>query len=59
MSEARSSRDVEIDARQNELARLERLRVDAQRTLGENLEQADRLIRLAHELAAGTRPAKQ
>jgi hypothetical protein len=37
----------------DEAARAETLRRDGARPLGENLEQADRLIRLAFELAGG------
>lgn len=37
-------------------ARAETLRRDGARTLGENLEQADALIRLAFELAGGLAP---
>lgn len=42
-----------LDAASNESARLEMLRQDARRSLGENLEQADALIRAAFELADG------
>jgi hypothetical protein len=41
------------DAARNEAARAEMLRIDANRSLGENLEQADTLIRVAFELAEG------
>jgi hypothetical protein len=37
----------------NAAARAEMLRLDGARTLGENLEQADALIRAAFELANG------
>jgi hypothetical protein len=39
-------------------ARAETLRRDGARTLGENLEQADRLIRVAFELARGLAPRR-
>ena len=39
-------------------ARAETLRRDGSRTLGENLEQADRLIRVAFELAGGLAPRR-
>jgi len=42
-----------LDAASNEAARVEMLRKDASRSLGENLEQADALIRAAFELAEG------
>jgi hypothetical protein len=42
-----------VDAASNEAARVEMLRKDASRSLGENLEQADALIRAAFELAEG------
>jgi hypothetical protein len=41
------------DAAVNQAARSEMLRLDAARSLGENLEQADALIRAAFELANG------
>ena len=41
------------DARANDAARAETLRADGARTLGENLEQANALIRAAFELAGG------
>lgn len=47
------------DAAANEAARNEMRRHDGERSLGENLEQADALIRAAFELAASmprTRP---
>jgi hypothetical protein len=47
--ESREARDAAI----NTAARKERLRRDGARSLGENLEQADALIRAAFELAAG------
>ncbi len=40
----------ERDARVNEAARREILRRDGQRSLGENLERADALIKAAYEL---------
>jgi len=45
----RRRRDREL----NEAARAETLRKDAARSLGENLEQTDALIKAAFELAAG------
>jgi len=45
----RRRRDYEINA----AARAETLRIDGARSLGENLEQADALIRVAFELARG------
>jgi hypothetical protein len=45
----RVARDTQV----NEAARAEVLRADGARTLGENLEQADALIRAAFELARG------
>ena len=42
-----------MDAAANESARTQTLREDASRSLGENLEQADALIRAAFELAGG------
>ena len=48
-SVARRRQDAEI----NEAARDEMLRLDGARSLGENLEQADALIRAAFELAHG------
>ena len=48
-SAARRRQDAEI----NQAARDEMLRRDGARSLGENLEQADALIRAAFELAHG------
>jgi hypothetical protein len=48
-TDARRAREAQIDA----AARAEMLRADGARTLGENLEQANTLIRAAFELAAG------
>lgn len=42
-----------VDAAANAAARNETLRLDGARSLGENLEQADALIRTAFELAGG------
>jgi hypothetical protein len=42
-----------VDAATNSAARAETLRRDGARSLGENLEQADALIRAAFELAGG------
>jgi hypothetical protein len=44
---------LRIDAETNSAARAEMLRLDGARSLGENLEQADALIRAAFELARG------
>lgn len=43
----------ERDSAENAAARAETLRQDGARSLGENLEQADALIRAAFELANG------
>jgi hypothetical protein len=50
MNERRNTHAQEVDARRNEAARLETLRRDGRRELGENLEQAAALIRAAFEL---------
>jgi hypothetical protein len=50
MNERRDAYEQQIDARRNEAARLETLRRDGQRDLGENLEQAAALISAAFEL---------
>ena len=50
MDERRDTHQQQLDARRNEAARLETLRRDGQRELGENLEQAATLIRAAFEL---------
>jgi hypothetical protein len=42
-----------MDAALNEAARVEMLRMDASRSLGENLEQDDALIKAAFALAEG------
>jgi hypothetical protein len=47
------------DADANEAARIEMLRIDAARSLGENLEQADALIKTAFELADGFAAAQR
>jgi hypothetical protein len=47
------------DAAHNEAARVETLRTDARRSLGENLEQADALIKAAFELAEGLSSAQR
>jgi hypothetical protein len=47
------------DAQVNEAARAETLRTDAGRSLGENLEQADALIKAAFALAAGFAAARR
>ena len=50
MDERRNTHHQQLDARRNEAARLETLRRDGQRELGENLEQAAALIKAAFEL---------
>jgi hypothetical protein len=57
-SSKRESREYR-DAAINRAARAERLRRDGARSLGENLEQADALIRAAFELAAGMSPSRR
>jgi len=47
------------DAAVNEAARIETLRADASRSLGENLEQADALIKAAFELPEGFSAARR
>jgi hypothetical protein len=47
------ARRRETDAAHNERARREMLRIDGARPLGENLEQADALIKAAFQLARG------
>ncbi len=42
---------VEEDTRLNEAARRQRLRADGVRSLGDNLEQADALVKAAFELS--------
>lgn len=54
----RESRETR-DAAANEAARNDTLRCDGARSLGENLEQADALIRAAFELAAGMTPPRR
>lgn len=49
----RDDDDRQQDTARNEAARVEMLRIDAKRSLGDNLEQADALIRVAFELAEG------
>jgi hypothetical protein len=51
--------DRRRDAAINEAARAEMLRIDASRSLGENLEQADALIKAAFELAEGFSAARR
>lgn len=55
----RAVRDPARDAAANEAARVEILRADARRSLGENLEQADALIKAAFELAEGFAAAER
>lgn len=43
----------------HEAARVEMMRIDAGRSLGENLEQADALIKAAFELAEGFSSARR
>ena len=47
------------DAAHNEAARAETILTDARRSLGENLEQADALIKAAFELAEGLSSAQR
>jgi hypothetical protein len=49
--QARSREEIEADIRHNEAARREMMRIDGARSLGENLEQANALIKAAFELA--------
>ncbi|MCL2419870.1 MAG: hypothetical protein FWD04_11300 [Conexibacteraceae bacterium] len=58
MIELMTGGDVRADAARNEAARVEILRNDARRSLGENLEQADALIKAAYELAGGFAAAR-
>jgi hypothetical protein len=53
------ARQVERDVAANDAARRETLRRDGARSLGDNLEQADALIRAAFELAAGMPSARR
>jgi hypothetical protein len=48
---ARSVEEIELDRRRHEAARRAMIREDGRRPLGENIEQADRLIKQAQELA--------
>jgi hypothetical protein len=50
---AAAEEEFSRDAERNAAARAEMLRLDGARSLGENLEQADALIRAAFELAEG------
>jgi hypothetical protein len=54
-ADQRRRRDTEVHAS----ARAEVLRLDGARSLGENLEQADALIRAAFELANGFSAARR
>ena len=56
-SDLRATRRRAADESANAAARAEMLRLDGQRSLGENLEQADALIRAAFELANAFAPA--
>jgi hypothetical protein len=49
----RRDRDAAANAAANAAARAEMHRIDGARSLGENLEQADALIKAAYELAGG------
>lgn len=48
---ARTQEEIERDRREHDAARREMMREDGRRPLGENIEQADRLIKQAQELA--------
>jgi hypothetical protein len=50
MSPARTQAEIERDARENQRAREAMMRADGARTPGENLEQANALIKAAFEL---------
>ena len=52
-SDVRLTKRLREDAARNEAARIEMFTMDAHRSLGANLEQADALIRAAYELAEG------
>lgn len=54
-----NTRERPRDAAMNEAARAEMLRSDARRSLGENLEQADALIKAAFELSEGFSAARR
>jgi hypothetical protein len=49
----RTPQEIELDAKRNLLARQEMMRKDGARSLGENLEQLDALIKDLFELARG------
>jgi hypothetical protein len=49
--QAHSPEEIEADIRHNEAARREMFRIDGSRPLGENLEQANALIKASFELA--------
>ncbi|MGD0981837.1 MAG: hypothetical protein ABR946_10215 [Solirubrobacteraceae bacterium] len=49
--QAHSQEEIDADVRHNEAARREMFRIDGARPLGENLEQANALIKAAFELA--------
>jgi hypothetical protein len=51
LSVARTQEEIERDRAEHEAARREMFRRDGERPLGENIEQGDRLIRQAQELA--------
>jgi hypothetical protein len=50
---ARTQEEIELDRAQHEAARRAMMREDGRRPLGENIEQADRLIKAMQELARG------
>ena len=52
-SDLRATKRRAADNSANAAARVETLRLDGERSLGENLQQADALIRAAFELADG------
>lgn len=49
----RSPEEIELDAKRNLLARQQMMRKDGARSLGENLEQVDALIKDLGKLARG------
>jgi hypothetical protein len=51
--QARTQEEIDTDIRRNEAARREMMRIDGQRSLGENIEQVDKLIKTLQELARG------
>jgi hypothetical protein len=51
--QVRSQEEIDEDRRRNEAARREMMRIDGQRSPGENIEQVDRLIKALQELSRG------